>query len=460
MSAPEPGPRSARRIVRLPVPLLLSAAHSPIAVSVYGLVDALSAGRPCSAGRVWLAGRLGVSVATVGRALGELEREHGDTRVFLTSVRTARTARRRVVRAVGERYVDVPAWTVGMVPARAWRLYAALLWWRRADGTVGYSAAEIGRRLGCSRDVVTDDLVVLDRAGLLGMTRAPGRVSVLRPVGVGMSPGASAGARPVEVPEPARVAGCGEPSTCGRGESSGVAVVSHPSEVHTREDRTRGEINSPAVGELTSVGPGVGARPEPAAAGMGSSSPGRRVRPLAVPACRVSDVSAVLGALPADLRAGLPAVVPGRLVERVAAELGHRTAAELAARVERRWYARGYAADAARGRLRDPVAVAVALVRRDCPDLRCEDGQVLLDALTRETKPCPLCAERRARPAAADPVPTGTPPDESHAPSPTPTPPPAAAVLTASPARPDPATQARGIAACRQALATAARRVA
>ncbi|MFD9033316.1 hypothetical protein ACFVZW_19505 [Streptomyces sp. NPDC059567] len=81
---------------------------------------------------------------------------------------------------------------------------------------------------------------------------------------------------------------------------------------------------------------------------------------------------------------------PKTLVTAVTKALKERTAEQLVSRVLRRWTTHGYAEKFETGRLERPVGAAVAMLRHgECPDLNCEDGELLTDG-----KPCVLCIER------------------------------------------------------------------
>ncbi|MGW5609480.1 hypothetical protein ACWEWI_25960 [Streptomyces sp. NPDC003753] len=115
-------------------------------------------------------------------------------------------------------------------------------------------------------------------------------------------------------------------------------------------------------------------------------------------------VEAVEAGLPQELRALLPPFRPMTLRDTILREHQHRTAEELIARADRRWYAWGFAAtaDTSTGGagLAHPVGVAVRLIAshrcpiskcgRECPDPRCEDG-VIIDT----NQSCPRCAEHQ-----------------------------------------------------------------
>jgi hypothetical protein len=79
--------------------------------------------------------------------------------------------------------------------------------------------------------------------------------------------------------------------------------------------------------------------------------------------------------LPAELTQRIPEHGSRRVLGTIAAELEHRSLAELADRIARNWeHSRYRITD--QEPVRDPIAVAIRLARRglDCPDIRCEDG--------------------------------------------------------------------------------------
>lgn len=105
-------------------------------------------------------------------------------------------------------------------------------------------------------------------------------------------------------------------------------------------------------------------------------------------------VRAVEEAFPQELQDLLPSYRPQVLRDTILQALDSRTAAQIAGRVQRRWWAHGYAVDAmpeGKG-IGSPVGVAVGLVRpsTDCPDPMCEDG-VTIDT----GADCRACGERK-----------------------------------------------------------------
>ncbi len=127
---------------------------------------------------------------------------------------------------------------------------------------------------------------------------------------------------------------------------------------------------------------------------------------------QAAKVRVVVTALPAELTTlparPLPARIPANpLGDLIREQLTHRTAEQLAERIQRRWVNRGYLAKL--GGL-DPiesaksgVGLAVELVKAsaDCPDLSCEDGVTIGSGV-----PCKVCVERREdRRTGARPIP-------------------------------------------------------
>ncbi|MFG2775315.1 hypothetical protein [Streptomyces sp. NPDC048350] len=107
-------------------------------------------------------------------------------------------------------------------------------------------------------------------------------------------------------------------------------------------------------------------------------------------------VRLVEAAFPTELRSALPQYRPPVLRDAILDALRWRSAVQLAERVDRRWFAWGFArkADTAAGGegLSSPVGVAVKLVGDgDCRAARCEDGVDLDTGLA-----CPRCEERLA----------------------------------------------------------------
>lgn len=89
---------------------------------------------------------------------------------------------------------------------------------------------------------------------------------------------------------------------------------------------------------------------------------------------RVTEVTAVWQTLPAELVELLAGHETDRLAAEIARQLEHRTVTELAERIARHWDYWRYKLVA--GLVRQPVAIAFRLVRRDfddCPEIRCED---------------------------------------------------------------------------------------
>lgn len=118
-------------------------------------------------------------------------------------------------------------------------------------------------------------------------------------------------------------------------------------------------------------------------------APGKRLSKDQAAALRTVEES-----FPPELQDLLPSYRPQVLRDTILEALDSRTAAQVAGRVQRRWWAHGYAVDAMPGGkgLGSPVGVAVGLVRpsTDCPDPMCEDG-----AIVDTGADCRACGERQ-----------------------------------------------------------------
>ncbi|MFE3206326.1 helix-turn-helix domain-containing protein [Embleya sp. NPDC059237] len=143
-------------------------------------------------------------------------------------------------------------------------------------------------------------------------------------------------------------------------------------------------------------------------AGDATPQGGRQNGPVLTPE-ETAAVHAVEAVLPAALLAVLPyRHIPGRCRPAVLAALESRTVEQLAARAARRWLGWGYAEAHDAGELRSPIGVAVELIAPGlyCPDLSCEDGEMIDTRVA-----CRACAERRRERRAArragETVPTG-----------------------------------------------------
>ncbi|MFB7467109.1 helix-turn-helix domain-containing protein [Streptomyces sp. NPDC056224] len=105
-------------------------------------------------------------------------------------------------------------------------------------------------------------------------------------------------------------------------------------------------------------------------------------------------VATVEAAWPAELVQLLPKYRPNAIRDAILDALdGGRTPDQLAARVQRRWFAHGYMKDLLPGGkgIASPVGVAVGLVRpsTDCPDPMCEDRVIIHTG-----NACPKCEQR------------------------------------------------------------------
>lgn len=83
-----------------------------------------------------------------------------------------------------------------------------------------------------------------------------------------------------------------------------------------------------------------------------------------------------------------PAHAQRRIARRFLEQLQHRTPEEIRKRLSRRWFAYRYAVQT----LDNPIAVVMQMLAApDCPDPRCEDGELLG---LEDNKRCPRCDER------------------------------------------------------------------
>lgn len=197
------GTRAPRpRHIRVPVPLLLSRRHSPLAVAVYGLLDLLARSArdtteaiPAEATRRWLAGRLGASESGVAKALGQLMAAHpGDATTPAVPAYVVSTQRGHGLSALrqplpGVPWVEIPEWTLGsaqagpLAPHRVWRFYALLRHLKhRRHGTVAHPRAQLAALAGVRPDSLPALQRAAEEAGLLVVAARPGLNSVLLPL--------------------------------------------------------------------------------------------------------------------------------------------------------------------------------------------------------------------------------------------------------------------------------------
>ncbi|MEZ0095613.1 hypothetical protein [Streptacidiphilus sp. EB129] len=179
--------------------------------------------------------------------------------------------------------------------------------------------------------------------------------------------------------------------------------------------RTGVEVDQEETHQETNAAPSArsatdGRRPLTGSQGLPSSRPAKPSRHQAAPGkvgapgTQVALVRAVELGLPAELQRLLPRWRPTVLRDVILRECQGRTAEQLIARADRRWYTWGLAAaaDTATGGagLAHPVGAAVRILGpyrcqadgcdRECPDPRCEDG-VDIDT----GRHCPRCIEHR-----------------------------------------------------------------
>lgn len=258
------------RRVRLPVPLMYSRHHSPLAVVAYAIYDVMSGEKwgPAENGRDWTSARLGGSVSGLAKAIRSLSEQHTgaddldpDVPVFLTSTQRGKgkTALRRTVGGIPP--VEIPEWTLGdetygpLVSHRLWRLYAILLYKRAPGwGTVALKRAEIAKLARVRSDSLPGMYRSLEAAGLLVTHSRSGKETVLLPVTVRLSEAA----RAELVERLAKVCGqraadCGQPpANCGEAGdnetvSCGEAEEPHPS-MGTAPHPSEGTAPHPSTG--------------------------------------------------------------------------------------------------------------------------------------------------------------------------------------------------------------------
>lgn len=189
--------------VRVPDALLYSRRHSPLAKAAYALVDMLTPrgrdGSPYAGHRETMAERLGVSVSGLEKALRALSVEHtepglfGVHPVYLTTRRRGyrMTAQRSVMPGVP--FAEAPAWSMGdqetgpLVSWTAWQLYVICTRKRLRDRTCRLPARDLAQFLKVRRQSIAGLLDELEAAGLVALSRAPGKETVILPLMVQVS---------------------------------------------------------------------------------------------------------------------------------------------------------------------------------------------------------------------------------------------------------------------------------
>lgn len=185
------------RRIRLPLSVVYSHHHSPLAVAVYGLVDLLSGPeRPYEARRDVMAARLGASVGGVAKALAALGTAHTgknavtpDSPVLMISKPRGKgwTAERVVIPGVP--FVDLPEWVLGddvagpLVEHQALRLYATILN-KRAPGRPWCTLprADLAKLIRVRPDSLPKLCRQLAAAGMLLVVDRPGDTTLYLPM--------------------------------------------------------------------------------------------------------------------------------------------------------------------------------------------------------------------------------------------------------------------------------------
>jgi hypothetical protein len=438
--------RAAAAHVQLPRALLESRAHGPLAVVLWAHYEDLAApgigGRaPARMRRARVGEAYGIGTTTVDAARRELLADGAGGAWLSRSAplgckRAVRHLALRRPRESGQRYVRVPQWTrervwagrgtkgPGRVSPAAWRLYARLIA-RTGDagGLTDASVRELGALLWASPDTGRRRLAELEAAGLVAVTERPGGRLTLRVI-VDQGEAEEAAARYAEHgrergeprQDPPQIAALTPRSV----RHSPPAPSGTPQDAPPSGGASCGDASGAPACDDVQVGGGRAARPEAGGSGAHSKSGPTPRRPRVAPE-RIAVAAAVYRALPAALRERIPEHGSRRVLHAIAAELEHRTAEELAARIGERWQTWAYRTH----EIDDGTAVAFAVVRRgyECPDVRCEAGERLDTG-----RPCGACAAARATAAAAA-APEEAGPAAAGPSTPTPTPPPVAEAL-------------------------------
>lgn len=185
------------RRARVPVALLLSRRHSPLAVAVYALIDLLSYDGVVASAQ-WIADRLGVSLSSVEKVFTQLSRPlesegfEPDQPAWVTTKRRGfrQTAIRRAT--PGEPFIQMPEHALGSLDdgprihhslLRLYGLYRLL----SIKGVCHLSRAEIGRLARVRPDRVGSLTRDLARAALVVTVSRPGRPDAVMPLLILMS---------------------------------------------------------------------------------------------------------------------------------------------------------------------------------------------------------------------------------------------------------------------------------
>ncbi|WP_242903718.1 winged helix-turn-helix domain-containing protein [Actinomadura terrae] len=402
--------KAPRGHVQIPRSLIYSPTHSALAVWTWAMYEtlmphALNGTRaPAIARRSFLAERANTSTTALDDARRQLLTPTQDGPYLSRS--TPRGAKRSVLHAAlrrpretGERYAPVPAWTLDMVwagrhrpagtiSAEAWRLYTAAVDRAHRNGKptpFDTTTARLAAALNTSQPTARRRLAELEAAGLIEATARPGGWLTLRVV--------------LEEDDATQTAE--HYATHGRRHAnphrnpSHVAALTPLKNRHTPLPTTGTPQETPPTyspPEEPPPLPAAGAysnqsaqTPETGKAGKPTHHQQDRRTPTRIPRAAID----LYRALPPALTHQIPEHGSQRVLKAIAAELQHRTPAELANRITRNWDHRRYHITDT-DPIRDPVAVATRLVRRGhhCPDVRCEDGHQL-DLNT----PCKACAQ-------------------------------------------------------------------
>lgn len=409
--------RTTRTAVRgyahVPLALLTDPSIEDVIGPVWARIDELNATGSrgvCDARRAILAPSLGLSVSHLDRAIRRL--------AGLGYAAVLRRGRQRsnllTVSGDDDAFARVPRWVLGLLthtdhrprltPAE-WRTYAWLLAQAVDDnGCCWPSYNHVARALSIARRTAVNRIARLAALGLVeilpGSADDPrNRYRVVTGEEEATLRRAFAGATGEDSPG---ATGADSPGATGEDSLTG--------EINASRDEPKRTAGDPPAGGFT-CGSGrtrARARRPQAAAGPTRRTSGEpaRVRPedvvilpTKVPPTWQSTapeaIRLVLAKLPPELRAAVPRRCWGVIRSWIRSGLADRSPAELADRIDRRWYTWGYAEQHVRGQIQDPIAVFRTLIAPGiCPDPQCEDGY--WTALGADGRACPRCEERRA----------------------------------------------------------------
>ncbi|WP_242884077.1 hypothetical protein [Actinomadura litoris] len=399
--------------VQIPRSLIYSPTHSALAVWTWAMYETLMPHgldgdrAPAMARRRFLAERANTSTTALDDARRQLLTltENGP----YLSRSTPRGAKRSVLhaalrrpRGTGDRYAPVPAWTLDMVwagrrrptgtiSAEAWRLYTATVDRAHRNGKptpFDTTTARLAAALNTSQPTARRRLAELETAGLIEATARPGGWLSLRVVleeedaTQTAEHHANRGRRHTNPHRnPSHIAAL----TPLRTRHTPLATTGTPQETPTTYAPPQEPPPLPAGGAYSNQSAQTGT-------GRAGNTHHHRNHRTSTPVPRAA--IDLYRALPPAITRQIPEHGSQRILRAIAAELQHRTPAELANRITRNWDHWRYRITDT-DPIRDAVALATRIVRRGrlCPDVRCEDGHQL-DL----NSPCKACAQNAPNP--------------------------------------------------------------